>query len=221
MIVLKWPGYAALLLAALLLLCGCEAAPQTQDALTYDLTGGEATLVRFSGGANNVVVPDEVDGCPVTAIAEGAFASARGLTSVTLPASIQSVGPYAFAKCTALVCVVFEGEQVISLGDCAFAGCHALESITLPQGLEEIGRDAFSDCRLLRAVNIPGTVRLIGARAFSQCASLAEVQLPPSLESLGEYLFTGCSSELRLIVFEETLGEAYARQYNLPYTLED
>lgn len=210
-----------LLLAMLLLLCGCQSTLRTQEVMTFDLSGGTAVLVRFSGGANDLTVPEAVDGCPVAAIAEGAFTSARGLASIVLPASLERVEAYAFAKCTALVSVTFSGEQLVSLGEGAFAGCHALESVLLPQGLKEIGREAFSDCRTLRTVHLPDTLRSIGARAFSQCPSLEEVQLPPSLKELGEYLFAGCADTLCLIVFEGTPGEAYARDNALPYLLED
>ena len=208
------------LLAAMCCLCGCGASQVTQGGVTYELSGGEAALVRFAGGANDVTVPDEVSGCAVTSIAQGAFTSAKGLTSVSLPQGLRTVGDYAFAKCTALVQVTFRGESLTSLGEGAFAACHALGEVTLPQGLQAIGKEAFSDCRALTRVSIPGTVTSIGARAFSQCALLGEVQLPPGLTELGEHVFAGCAS-VRLIVFEGTVGEEYARQYELPYELED
>ena len=208
------------LLAAICCLCGCGASQVTQDGLTYELSGGEATLVRFAGGANDLRVPDEVNGCAVTSIAQGAFASAKGLTSVSLPEGLRVIGDYAFAKCTALAQVTFRGEQLTRLGEGAFAACHALDDVTLPQGLQAIGKEAFSDCRALTRASIPGTVTSIGARAVSQCALLGEVQLPPGLTELGEHVFAGCAS-LRLIVFEGTAGEEYARRYELPYDLED
>lgn len=210
----------ALILLAACCLCGCEASTVTQGALTYELSDAGATLVRFAGGSNDVVIPDEVNGRAVTAIAQGAFTSAKGLTSVSLPEGLETVGDYAFAKCTALTQVTFRGQSLTTLGEGAFAACHALQDVTLPQGLLSIGREAFSDCRTLVNVHIPGTVTSIGARAFSQCAALDEVQLPPSLTELGEHVFSGCTS-LRLIVFEGTAGERYAAEYNLPYELED
>ena len=65
--------------------------------------------------------------CPVVSIAEGALAGQKKLKAVAIPASVQEIGDYAFAKCKRLRHAYFESA---SLGSVAgkknwFAGTKA------------------------------------------------------------------------------------------------
>lgn len=65
--------------------------------------------------------------CPVVSIAEGALAGQKKLKAVYIPASVQEIGDYAFAKCRRLRHAYFESA---SLGSVAskrnwFAGTKA------------------------------------------------------------------------------------------------
>lgn len=71
---------------------------------------GSVTVVGTEADAAGVlIVPETIGGKPVTGIGGGAFAGQDGLTSVVLPATIESVGPDAFAQCPALTNVTFAG----------------------------------------------------------------------------------------------------------------
>ena len=52
-----------------------------------------------------VVVPDEIDGRPVVAVGEDAFAYCFSLTSVSLPKGLQTLGKSAFNNCSSLTSV--------------------------------------------------------------------------------------------------------------------
>lgn len=95
---------------------------QTPTALfTYEIKNGTATLTSYTGGAAEVIIPAEVDGYAVTALGDSIFKD-MGVTSVTLPASVTSIGWFAFYGCAALQTVTL-GEAVTTIGYAAFDGC--------------------------------------------------------------------------------------------------
>ncbi len=101
----RYDNRRVLLLSAVLfcLALALVAAPgtsraETSGVWTYALHGTEATITDCAAlGEPRVTVPDALDGHPVTAIAEGAFADCAALEEATLPPSILSVADGAFA----------------------------------------------------------------------------------------------------------------------------
>ena len=83
---------------------------------------------------------------------DGAFAYS-GLTSITLPASLTSIGTWAFLGCSSLTTINFEsGSQLTTIGRGIFQSS-GLTSITLPASLTSIGDSAFYDCSSLTSVS--------------------------------------------------------------------
>ena len=87
---------AAKLFAAVLLLT-LPAVVQAQFNYTTD--NGTITITGYTGPGGAIVIPDTINGLPVTSIGVGAFAS-TSLTSVTIPNSVTSIGLDAFSSCT-------------------------------------------------------------------------------------------------------------------------
>jgi hypothetical protein len=56
------------------------------------------------------VIPDTIDGNPVTSIAWSVFRNCSSLTSITIPASITNIGDGAFFRCRSLTAVTFLGD---------------------------------------------------------------------------------------------------------------
>lgn len=61
------------------------------------LEDGSAEIAGYSGSAEDLEVPAELDGHPVTSIGDGAFYYCDSLTSVTIPDGVTSIGEGAFA----------------------------------------------------------------------------------------------------------------------------
>ena len=78
-------------------------------------------------------------------ICDGAFARCSGLTSVTIPNSVTSIGKHAFYECSSLTSVEIP-NSVTSIGDNAFYGCDGLTSVTIPNSVTSIGNYAFENC---------------------------------------------------------------------------
>ena len=106
---------------------------------------GTAAIVSRGNPAESywseLVIPAEMDGRPVTAIADGAFADHLNLESVTLPDSVTSIGARAFSGCYRLSSVNFP-ENLVSIGDEAFWSTNLTYPV-LPASLEFIGENAF------------------------------------------------------------------------------
>ena len=90
-------------------------------AFTYEIKNGTATLTAYTGEETEVTVPTEIDGYEVTALGDNLFKD-TDVISVTLPASVTSIGWFAFYGCDSLQTVTM-GEAVSSIGYAAFDGC--------------------------------------------------------------------------------------------------
>ncbi|MBO7317261.1 MAG: leucine-rich repeat protein, partial [Bacteroidales bacterium] len=73
------------------------------------------------------------------------------LKNIELPASVVSIGNYAFAYCEGLQSVTFP-EALASIGEMAFGGCTSLSTLTIPRNVAVIGGNAFQDCVGLTSV---------------------------------------------------------------------
>ena len=72
----------------------------------------------------------------------GTFRNCSGLTSVTIPNSVTSIGGSAFYYCSGLTSVTIP-NSVTSIGGSAFAYCSGLTSVTIPNSVTTIGEYAF------------------------------------------------------------------------------
>lgn len=102
---------------------------------------------KYKGGAV-LVIPEEVGGVKVTAIAPDGFTGCEGVTTLILPDTLETVGDRAFAYCAELRGIWFP-DSVRTIGEGAFLGCIGLEAVSIPGGMESIGTDAFTGCAKL------------------------------------------------------------------------
>ena len=81
-----------------------------------------------------------------------------GLTSITIPNSVTSIGSSTFEDCTSLTSITIP-NSVTTIGYEAFYKCTSLTSVTIGNGVTTIGDNAFYMCTSLKKVNYTGDVQ--------------------------------------------------------------
>jgi hypothetical protein len=166
----------------------------------YVLEDGGATITGYSEKpSGDLVIPNEVDGNPVTGIGYRAFLACEGITSVTIPENVTRIGESAFGSCIALTGLTIP-EGVTHIGVAAFGVCTSLISVTIPEGVTSIERSTFSTCTSLSSVTIPAGITDIGDSAFFDCNSLASVTIPNGVVSIGNNAFEKCNNLTSIII---------------------
>ena len=135
----------------------------------------------------------------VTSIGRNAFDGCSGLTSMTIPSSVTSIGGAAFGGCSGLTSLTIP-SGVTEIGDEAFSGCSGLTSLSLPSSVTSIDDGAFEGCSGLTSLTIPSSVTSIGDWAFHGCSGLTSLTIPSSVTSIGDYAFWGCSGLTSLTI---------------------
>ena len=140
-----------------------------------------------------------------------AFSGCSGLTSVTIPNSVTSIGASAFEGCSKLVYNVKENLKY--LGNVKNPYLYltgptstSIAEANIDKNCRFIGVEAFEYCRSLTSVVIPDSVTSIGVEAFYYCSGLTSVTIPDSVISIGYSAFKGCSG-LTKINFEGTISQ--------------
>lgn len=76
---------------------------------TFDFNLTTGTITKYNGTDTVVVIPSKINGVTVTTIGTDAFWGLN-ITSVTIPDSVTEIGSNAFADCTNLTSVHYEGD---------------------------------------------------------------------------------------------------------------
>lgn len=210
------------------------------QGLTYTLHADRtATVANYDNHTPDGVIdiPDTVTkdniDYTVTAIGNNAFESLN-VSSVFIPATVTSIGPFAFRFCKFLATVTFAEDSqlksiglgafygteqayprfkeikipdsVETIGNAAFRYCQNLERIALPSALQTLSNVTFYGCTALSEVTFPASLETIQVGAFGYCRNLSEVELPASLKTIQSYVFGGCS-DLKTVSYDGSLEQ--------------
>ena len=207
---------------------------QESNGFAYTVTGDEATITGYTGSAKNIVIPSELGGKPVTAIADKAFYGYK-TPNIYIPKTIKTIGEDAFRGTVIsnefrFIC--YEGTE------------NEWANIAIQKGNEELNPREFDDVAGFRLyecnlsgdmvyqasddaatlvryfgsdskVDIPAElggkpVTSIGDYAFACCGSLTEVTIPKSVETIGISAFGFCSNLTKVTIPEgvTSIGES-------------
>ena len=154
------------------------------------LADGSVMISGYTVQDHSLLIPDEIDGKPVTAVMqhETRYLSGDGIDTVKLPSGLKVIGERAFYRFGALRELAIPAA-LEEIGDGAFYNCARVDHIKLPATLKRLGREAFNYCRRLGSINLPDGLEEIGARTFEGCGRLGTVRLPRTLKIIGERAF--------------------------------
>ena len=207
---------------------------QESNGFVYTVTGDEATITGYTGSAESLVIPSELGGKPVTAIADKAFEGYKNIVNIYIPKTIKAIGEDAFQNATSNLIrfICYEGTE------------NEWANIAIQKGNEELNPREFDDVAWFRLyecnlsgdmvyqasddaatlvryfgsdskVDIPAElggkpVTEIGEWAFAYCSSLTEVTIPKSVTSIRAFAFRSCSSLTKAIIPEgvTSIGES-------------
>ncbi len=126
-------------------------------------------------------------------IGDGAFAGCPQLTSIEWGEQLQEIGAYAFAG-DSLLNTSFPAT-LATIGEYAFEKCVAFTAIDLSQtGTQSIGNHAFANCTSATAISLPTTLKSLGNNTFAGCTALTEITLPASITQMGNSCFAHCTN---------------------------
>lgn len=228
-----------IVLALLFTLASCGAG-KTEDSSSVSESGVEPEIKLYEytvekGGAvitlcrllaTHLEVPSELDGIPVTGIADGVFKGITNMESAVIPEGITYIGKSAFEGCESLESVTLP-STLKAIGERAFKDTPWFASLTdtfvvvgdgvgikysgseqdviVPENVNYLS-DAFTLCDNVISVTVSEGVEAIGPRAFSGIKTLESVKIPSTVRSVGDSAFAFCLS-LKEIEIPENVTE--------------
>ena len=116
---------------------------------------GKFSITEVISSAEEIIVPDNINGVVVGKIKKEAFAELN-CKKIVIPDSVTSIGKCAFINCRELEEVQL-GKGLVSIGSMAFQNCPKLKSIEFAEGLVTIKGTLFLGCDVLEDVIVPET----------------------------------------------------------------
>ena len=160
----------------------------------YEVTSfSENTFRRGSGTGYEEYIPESFDEFQyfvnVKSIPAAAFQYNSGkFKSIILPPNITEIGSGAFQGCFGLTEITIP-ETVTSIGGNAFYFNNRLKTINIPDNVSEIGPLAFFNCASLTRLDLSGTsiTTLPDSCFYNEYSTITEttVLLPESLKNIG------------------------------------
>lgn len=105
----------------------------SQGALQYRMIDNQVEIIAYRGKDIEVVIPDQIEDCPVTCIGKKAFLSNKMIRQITLPESIVHIDDWAFAYCAKLTKMILPYHKM-EIGQGIFKECGRLDQIIDEQG---------------------------------------------------------------------------------------
>jgi hypothetical protein len=159
-----------------LLLLAAPAAVQGQsgsgDNFDYSINPANTntiTITNYTGPGGAVTIPTNINNLLVTGIGNGeeSVFAGTGVTSVTIPGSVTSIGAIAFLACDSLTSITIP-NSVTSIGYGAFLACDSLAGITVGNGVTSILDYAFAYCPSLTIVYFEGNAPTADSTVFHE-----------------------------------------------------
>ncbi len=196
------------LLAAVMLVTSFSSV-KAEGGFEYEvMENGNVRITGFSGPSEAIEIPAEIEGHPVTEIADNAV-NCFTATEVIIPDSVESIGSMGLFNCHLVdrltmpisaktqpdslhglenltELILTEGNGTVTDYERAWdtpwhQSVFSITSLTLPKKLKRIGSNSFPGFIRVQNVILPKNLEEIGRRAFYNWSSLQSLTLPDSV----------------------------------------
>lgn len=207
------------LLTVMLCFAGCSSA-STNEKLEYEIVDDHVVITKYTDSTERteVTVPDEIEGKPVTEIADFSLFNAESLKKITIGKNVEKIGEWSMTNNQHLEEFVVDEQNpyfcsvdgVLFTKDMKtiiyfppakniefnkYGDAQNKTTYVIPEGVETIRTKAFYKCYYVEDITIPSTVKRIEEKAFHRTAALYQITLPEGLEYIGKDAFAYCFSE--------------------------
>ncbi len=182
------------------------------DDFTYVDYGSYVSILKYTGSATTCIVPESVNGVPVTTIESAAFEEST-VQKIVLPETITAIRHWAFHIVT--LSEINIPASVTEPGQYIFWEC-AFTEITLPENFRKLSYGMFRECMALENVVISEGTRVIEGEAFRGCTNLTNITIPSTVTSIASDTFEGCD-HLAIQGYEGSYAHTYALKNGIPF----
>lgn len=187
-----------------------ESGSSVPEGLLYEITDSQATITGYEGSVADLVIPDTIEGYPVTALGDYCFNYNEVVKSIVIPEGVKRIGDSAIYYCQSLESISIP-STVTEIGEYQpISWCFNLVSITVAEGNSVYS--GAGNCVVERETGkliagcggtvIPddGSVTVIGAGAFWGNLKLTSVIIPESVTVVEDEAFIYCENITELVI---------------------
>ena len=189
------------------------------EDFTFELVDGSYEVKAYLGYESNIIIPNAINGIPVTSIGNEAFKDNNTIETIELQNNISNIGDNAFMNMSALKelkirglistfgSYVLKDTKITNIslvtGDTILLGLFDFEESNMPDNLiitlsynNDIGKVNGLKNILTKnyTVILDNTFNNIPDYMFNNCTTLTDVLIPDTVVSIGSEAFAYCES---------------------------
>lgn len=201
--------------AVILSFSGCS--PKTESKLEYKIVNNEVIITKYTDSTQKteIIVPDEIEGFPVTEIADFSLFNCESLKKIYIGKNVSKIGEWSMTNNQRLEQFVVDdsNEYFCSVDGVLYSKdmktiiyypparnikfdkygeAQNTTQYEIADGVETVRTKAFYKCYYVDSITIPNSVKYIEEKAFHRSSSLTEIKLPLSLTFIGKDAFAYC-----------------------------
>lgn len=157
-------------------------------------------LASYKGNQKIAVVPETLDGRPVTKVDQWAI----NLNTINDMSNLRGIR---FA------------DSITEFDEMACIGHNNLEIVVLGKGTKTIGQGAFQDCTALKEVVLNDGLETIMPNAFTNCESLKSITIPESVKTMN-YAFDSAQKDLTIYGKSGSVAEEIAKAEGINFVVQ-
>lgn len=157
-------------------------------------------LASYKGNQKIAVVPETLDGRPVTKVDQWAI-------NLNNEDDMSNLRGIKFA------------DSITEFEEMACIGHNNLEIVVLGKGTKTIGQGAFQDCTALKEVVLNDGLETIMPNAFANCESLKSITIPESVKTMN-YAFDSAQKDLTIYVKSGSVAEEIAKAEGINFVVQ-